>query len=169
MTNSEEIKDLTEKEIEIAYVRARKEARVFHQTHFMPTVTIEDYVQDCMEGWLKGHNMYLSLLDSFRRLAPLTRYQFKKDPFIPQVVHHTGGNIVDDEETVAKIEQVVLLSQLREIIPEKVDTVTAVIMDRYYFHGDTLAEIAYHFDRSTAWVHDKKEQGLCLMKGALDD
>ena len=169
MNNAERIKDLTEKEIEIAYARAKKEARVFYQNHFMSTVTLEDYVQDCMEGWLKGQNMYLTLLDSFRRLAPLTRYQFRKDPFIPQVVHHTGENIVDDEETVAKLEQAVLLSQLRKIIPEKMDEDSSEVLDRYYFRGETLADIAKSFDKSVAWIHDKKEQGIRRMKGALND
>ncbi|KKM91373.1 hypothetical protein LCGC14_1229150 [marine sediment metagenome] len=153
-------KEPSKDEVDKMYGIANRLANSFYTKYFLTYLDKQDFVQEAMLGWLQGRPMLYAMMDAFRKAAPLARSQIGKLA-IPRLTLLTWG-IKDPnagEETIIKA---VLLSQLREVISEKMDEVTQDVMNRYFFKdgSETLKEIGKSHGVTGSNIYLKKRKAL---------
>jgi len=146
----------SEEEVKQAYVDARRIAqsimRRFSGSHQL--VSVEDFVQDGMLGWLEGKSMYYSMIDSFRKQAMISNHSYKKrgikEPDLTSFNEDMHSNVNDSpvHEWDTLIDAQKVLERVRQV---KDDAQQFALLGYLYFDM-SLREIGDILGKSHEWV-----------------
>lgn len=148
------MENLTDKDIEKLYKKAKIIAWNYYQNHYGTYLDIEDLVQEAVIGHLQGRPMRIAVIDAFRKAAPLSRSQVNKIPIPIRVEYNDVG-----DTNLQDLDTTVLISQLREAI-SNFDKRTQEIMSRRFFRDETLQKIGDDLNLSQERVRQ-------IIKGAV--
>jgi DNA-directed RNA polymerase specialized sigma24 family protein len=160
--------------VEDAYKLAQNLAHRFAQNHTLPSIDEDDYVQEAMLGWLQNRNMFFTMVDAFRRAAPLSYSAWQKNPNSPPYpVFLELQEFLDEDpttqETIESCENALFADQVRRYILEEIqDDVMQVALISYLFLNTSKYKIACMLHKSQDGVSKLLKEGIAILKEAND-
>lgn len=160
--------------VEDAYKLAQNLARRFAQNHTLPSIDEEDYAQEAMLGWLQNRNMFFTMVDAFRRAAPLSYSSWQKNPGNPPYpVFVEIKEFLDADpaalDSIDSCENALFAEQIKRYILEVIqDDVMQVALISYLFLGASKYKIACMLHKSQDGVSKLLSVGIAILKEAND-
>lgn len=160
--------------VEVAYALARNLAQQFAQNHTLPAIDVDDYTQEAMIGWLTNRNMFFTMVDAFRKAAPLSYSSWQKNPDNPPYpVFVEMQEFLDADPTtqdsIESCENALFADQIRRYILEEIeDDVMQVALISYLFLGASKYKIACMLHKSQDGVSKLLSAGIAILKEAND-
>jgi DNA-directed RNA polymerase specialized sigma24 family protein len=160
--------------VEDAYTLARNMARQFAQNHTLPAIDEEDYAQEAMIGWLTNRNMFFTMVDAFRKAAPLSYSSWQKNPSNPPYpVFVEMREFLDadltTQDSIESCENALFADQIRRYILQEIkDDVMQVALISYLFLGASKYKIACMLHKSQDGVSKLLSAGIAILKEAND-
>jgi DNA-directed RNA polymerase specialized sigma24 family protein len=160
--------------VEDAYKLAQNLAHKFAQNHTLPSIDEDDYVQEAMLGWLSNRNMFFTMVDAFRRAAPLSYRSWQKNAANPPYpVFLQLQEFLDEDpttqDTVESCENALFAEQIRRYILEEIqDDIMQVALISYFFLNTSKYKIARMLHKSQDGVSKLLKEGIAILKEAND-
>lgn len=147
--------------------------KAFYPTHSNTYLDFQDFIAECVLSWLQGRSMERSLIDSFRRAAPLSRRQWKKAVPLPSYcpIESIADSLGDPTLGTVDMDTRVLVKQICGMI-EEMDPVSQNVMKKWFaLNGGqalTLKQIGQLYGRNQQWAYRQKEKVLKILRKRLD-